>query len=218
MSPTYGGWGGRYVWRQFYGETRPIWTQGGDSFPGRDNSRDTVIGVDGKTYTSDQATIWRWRTAFQHDFAARMDWTIKDVAHANHNPDVVVNGQAGKAPDLRSTRRSVRPPTLDAARHPRSGRQRADLPLVLLSGSRHRHSRPAGRRRPAACRSAAAARRGEGGIPSAPGAGRASRAAGNPSEREYRTRDGHAACARHDAHHPGGRGQRTADADLPIVA
>ena len=77
MSPTYGGWGGRYVWRTFYGETRPFWTQGGDSFPGRDNSKDTVTGVDGNIYTSDQATIWRWRTAFQHDFAARMDWTIK---------------------------------------------------------------------------------------------------------------------------------------------
>ena len=49
MSPTYGGWGGRYVWRTFYGEPRPFWTQGGDSFPGRDNSRDTVTGVDGKT-------------------------------------------------------------------------------------------------------------------------------------------------------------------------
>jgi Protein of unknown function (DUF1593) len=98
MSPTYGGWGGRYVWRQFYGETHPSWTQGGDSFPGRDNSKDTVVGPDGRTYTSDQATIWRWRTAFQHDFAARMDWTIKDVREANHNPEVVVNGQSGKAP------------------------------------------------------------------------------------------------------------------------
>jgi len=98
MSPTYGGWGGRYVWRQPYGETRAIWTQGGDSFPGRDNSRDTVTGMDGKPYTSDQATIWRWRSAFQHDFAARMDWTIKDVKQANHNPDVVVNGRPGKEP------------------------------------------------------------------------------------------------------------------------
>ena len=79
MSPAFGGWGGRYVWRRFYGEPRAIWTQGGDSYPGRDNSRDTVVGTDGKTYTSDQATIWRWRTAFQHDFAARMDWTIKSV-------------------------------------------------------------------------------------------------------------------------------------------
>lgn len=61
-------------------------------------ARPPVVGVDGKRYTSDQATIWRWRQAFQHDFAARMDWTIEDVAHANHNPDVVVNGQDGKAP------------------------------------------------------------------------------------------------------------------------
>ena len=59
-------------------------------------SRDTVVGIDGKPHTSDQATIWRWREAFQHDFAARMDWTIKDVAEANHNPDVVVNGVRGR--------------------------------------------------------------------------------------------------------------------------
>jgi hypothetical protein len=113
MSPSYGGWGGRYVWRQFYGEPRPFWTQGGDSYPGRDNSRDTVAGQDGKTYTSDQATIWRWRTAFQHDFAARMDWTIKDVRDANHNPEVVVNGRPGKAPILLDAVVGV-PLTLDA--------------------------------------------------------------------------------------------------------
>jgi len=98
MSPAFGGWGGRYVWRQFYGETRPTWTQGGDSFPGRDSSRDLVVGTDGKTYWSDQATVWRWRTAFQNDFAARMDWTIKEAREANHNPEVVVNGRAGKEP------------------------------------------------------------------------------------------------------------------------
>ncbi len=98
MSPAYGGWGGRYVWRRFYGEPRPSWTQGGDSYPGRDSSRDTVVGIDGKPHTSDQATIWRWRTAFQHDFAARMDWTIKDATHANHNPRVTINGHDGKAP------------------------------------------------------------------------------------------------------------------------
>src|SRR5262245_28480618 len=98
MSPTYGGWGGRYVWRAFAGETRPFWTQGGDAYPGKDSSRDTVIGADGKPYTTDQATIWRWREAFQHDFAARMDWTIADAAHANHNPEVVVNGVAGRGP------------------------------------------------------------------------------------------------------------------------
>jgi len=114
ISPTYGGWGGRYVWRTYSGEMRPFWTQGGDSFPGRDSSRDTVTGIDGRTYTTDQATIWRWRTAFQHDFAARMDWTVKDVQHANHNPIVVVNGEAGKAP-IGITARVGEPVTLDAA-------------------------------------------------------------------------------------------------------
>ena len=97
MSPTYGGWGGRYVWRRFHGEPRPFWTQGGDAYPGRDNSRDSVT-VDERIYTSDQATIWRWRTAFQHDFAARMEWTIKGPRDVNHNPEAIVNGTSGKAP------------------------------------------------------------------------------------------------------------------------
>jgi hypothetical protein len=114
MSPTYGGWGGRYVWRQPYGEAHSIWTQGGDAYPGQDNSKDTVTGVDGKTYTSNQATIWRWRTAFQHDFAAPMDWTVKDVRDANHNPAVVVNGQPGKSP-LTVDASVHAPVTLDAA-------------------------------------------------------------------------------------------------------
>lgn len=87
-NPTWGGWGGRYALRQSYGETRPIWT----------NARDTVRLTSGQDYTSAQATIWRWREAYQHDFAARMDWCVKDPGHANHNPIAVVNGAAGKAP------------------------------------------------------------------------------------------------------------------------
>lgn len=95
--PDWGGWGGRYVYRQPYGEMHPIWTQGGDEFA-RVTSQDTVLGADGEEHVSDQATIWRWREAFQNDFAARMTWTVADFAHANHNPVVVVNGQSGKAP------------------------------------------------------------------------------------------------------------------------
>ena len=67
---NWGGWGGRYLLRQPLGEGRAIWTQGGDSFF-RVTSADTV-----DTHTSDQATIWRWRQAFQNDFAARMDWAV----------------------------------------------------------------------------------------------------------------------------------------------
>lgn len=95
--PDWGGWGGRYVFLQPYGETHPIWTQGGDEFA-RTTSQDAVVGIDGRTHVSDQATIWRWRSAFQNDFAARMDWTIRDFAHANHAPLAVVNGNPGTAP------------------------------------------------------------------------------------------------------------------------
>jgi len=95
--PDWGGWGGRYVYRQPYGETHPIWTQGGDEFA-RMTSQDEVTGVDGVQHVSDQATIWRWREAFQNDFAARMSWTVADFAHANHNPVAVVNGKTGTDP------------------------------------------------------------------------------------------------------------------------
>ena len=95
--PDWGGWGGRYIYRLPYGETHPFWTQGGDEFM-RVTSQDAVVGVDGLEHVSDQATIWRWRTAFQNDFAARMSWTVEDFAHANHNPLAVVNGIRGTAP------------------------------------------------------------------------------------------------------------------------
>jgi hypothetical protein len=95
--PDWGGWGGRYVFRQPYGETHAIWTQGGDEFA-RMTSQDTVTGADGEEHVSDQASIWRWREAFQNDFAARMTWTIADFAHSNHNPIAVVNGEAGTGP------------------------------------------------------------------------------------------------------------------------
>ena len=45
-----------------------------------------VMGVDGNWHTSNKATIWRWRSAYQNDFAARMDWTIQPFAKANHPP------------------------------------------------------------------------------------------------------------------------------------
>jgi len=112
--PDWGGWGGRYVYRQPYGETHAIWTQGGDEF-GRVDSRDTVVGVDGKEHVSDQATIWRWREAFQNDFAARMTWTTTDFSHANHNPLSVVNGQGGTAP-LEMDVRVGQTVTLDAGK------------------------------------------------------------------------------------------------------
>ena len=94
--PDYGGWGGRYelyrpeTKRWFHEpETRPVWT----------DAVDKVQGVDGKWYSSNHATIWRWREAYQHDFAARIDWTVANrFEDANHNPVVIVNGDRTKKP------------------------------------------------------------------------------------------------------------------------
>jgi hypothetical protein len=89
-SPAFGGWGGRYVLYQPLGETRPIWTN-------HQGSRDTVTADNGKTETTDQATIWRWREHFQNDFAARMNWCVADeFSKANHNPQPVLNGDSTK--------------------------------------------------------------------------------------------------------------------------
>lgn len=113
-SPNWGGWGGRYNWLQPYGETHPIWANGGEPGP-RIDSRDSVVGADGQTHVSDQATIWRWRDAFQNDFAARMQWTIKPFAAANHAPVAVVNGDSTGEP-LTIEAQQGQPVVLDAGR------------------------------------------------------------------------------------------------------
>jgi len=91
ISPSYGGWGGRYVLHQTYAETRPIWTNAR-------GCQDTVIAENGMHNTSAQATIWRWREAYQHDFAARMDWCVaKTYEKANHNPIAAFDNDKSKA-------------------------------------------------------------------------------------------------------------------------
>jgi hypothetical protein len=93
--PGYGGWGGRYElylppfedsntgrfrrenWPKDEPETRPVWTNATDS---------VVSAVDKKSYVGNQATIWRWRTEYQNDFAARMQWTTKSYKECNHPP------------------------------------------------------------------------------------------------------------------------------------
>jgi len=92
LSPTYGGWGGRYAFSKPAGETHAVWTN--------DNmgTRDTVTYAPGQTATSDQATIWRWRDHYQYDFAARMNWCVADTfAKANHNPIPALNGDLTKS-------------------------------------------------------------------------------------------------------------------------
>lgn len=83
--PNYGGWGGRYELYippfkkyMYEPETRPIWT----------NAQDEVYSdLTGRKHTSNHATIWRWRKAYQHDFAARIDWSnTPNYKDANHPP------------------------------------------------------------------------------------------------------------------------------------
>ncbi|UCD50256.1 MAG: DUF1593 domain-containing protein [Phycisphaerales bacterium] len=91
ISPAYGGWGGRYVLHQSYAEIQPIWTNA-------EGCQDTVVADNGVAYTTAQATIWRWRQAYQHDFAARMDWCVAETYQAaNHNPIAVFAGDTSKA-------------------------------------------------------------------------------------------------------------------------
>lgn len=102
--PNWGGWGGRYELYvpeyhegrpgpfgvPYEKETRPIWTNADDTILeycsgiGPRPVRDTV------RYSGNQETIWRWRTEYQNDFAARMDWCTKPYAEANHNPEATV--------------------------------------------------------------------------------------------------------------------------------
>ncbi|KAK1633550.1 hypothetical protein BDP81DRAFT_494926 [Colletotrichum phormii] len=90
--PLYGSWGGRYI-------PVNVSSKGLSSRGHFADAIDTVTGVDGKPHRSNQATIWRWRNAFQDDFAARMQWALtSDFSKVNHHPIAVVNGDSSLTP------------------------------------------------------------------------------------------------------------------------
>ncbi|KAL1873432.1 hypothetical protein VTK73DRAFT_977 [Phialemonium thermophilum] len=81
--PEWGSWGGRYG-PVAYGEGHFA------------DSVDTFVDGSGKVMMGPHVTVWRWREAFQRDFAARMQWTVASkFADANHAPVAVVNGDRG---------------------------------------------------------------------------------------------------------------------------
>lgn len=99
--PDWGGWGGRYeVSTPAFAtigdsssivvpepETRPIWTNASDAYrPYLPNDQKRAVKRSDRTFTGNQVTLWRWRDDFQNDFAARMNWTTKPYAEANHPP------------------------------------------------------------------------------------------------------------------------------------
>ena len=84
--PDWGSWGGRYGQ---LASSVGLWA----------DTEDSVKGIDGKSYTDRRATVWRWRTAFQNDFLARMNWSVTPAfAGANHPPQVRLNGTGGEGP------------------------------------------------------------------------------------------------------------------------
>ncbi|KAG9235728.1 cellulose-binding protein [Amylocarpus encephaloides] len=85
LEPGWGGWGGRYLRTDPSGESQHY-----------SDVADQAIGKDGRVHVGSQVTIWRWREAYQGDFAARIQWTLSpDHCTASHAPVVVLNGDSG---------------------------------------------------------------------------------------------------------------------------
>lgn len=88
--PDYGSWGGRYS------KVNPSTIL---NFNHYGDAADHVRGKNNNAYISNRATIWRWRNAFQSDFAARMQWSLPaNMSKPNHHPVVSINGSTGLAP------------------------------------------------------------------------------------------------------------------------
>lgn len=89
--PDYGSWGGRYSLVDLSQQVR---------YRQYSDAADRVIGQNNRTYASNHAAIWRWRDAYQNDFAARMQWAlpVNETKAANHHPVVIVNGDVELSP------------------------------------------------------------------------------------------------------------------------
>lgn len=90
--PSYGSWGGRYL-------PANVSEQGISNRGHFCDAVDAVVGMNGNTFRTNKATIWRWRNAYQDDFAARMQWTLTDdFTKVNHQPVISINQDVGLAP------------------------------------------------------------------------------------------------------------------------
>lgn len=105
---TWGGWGGRFSaarrpnvsaryqpWLEEPYRPFRMFEEAGDVFTG-----EGVTGfdewVDGyRSYTYNP--VWKWRRGYMNDFAARMDWSVKEYDEANHNPIAAFRGDLSDA-------------------------------------------------------------------------------------------------------------------------
>lgn len=86
--PEWGGWGGRYILQDISRQTMLY-----------NDAADNVLGVNGRWFTSNHATIWRWRTGYQEEMSARMQWSINsNYSTSSHPPVIVLNGSCDSSP------------------------------------------------------------------------------------------------------------------------
>ncbi len=96
--PHWGCWGGRFE----SARSRNVRTGSGsqivdpllalqDDYAVFTDARDRW-NYDGRIFHNEYCAVFRWREAYQNDFAARMDWSVtSEFSGANHNPIAILN-------------------------------------------------------------------------------------------------------------------------------
>ncbi len=80
--PTWGSWAGRYGPNPDSSRSPMYWANQEDTWNGTFHRNNSLL---------------RWAIALQNDFKARMDWCVQPRSSANHPPQPVLNGVAGRS-------------------------------------------------------------------------------------------------------------------------
>lgn len=80
----YGGWGGRYIYKKI--KKHKLFKNNYDLYPLYTDTLDRVIGNDNKEHISPQASIWRFREAFQNDFLGKLNYLISPTFKGCSHP------------------------------------------------------------------------------------------------------------------------------------
>jgi hypothetical protein len=126
--PDWGNWGGRF---QKDPERTNFWVEAIDSVADYKTDPDPRM-----------ASLYRWRPAWQTDFAARMDWCVNAFDDANHAPDVTGANERIEAAGGRQVRLTVKASDPDKDNlqynwffYPEAGTYRGPLPIIAAKGN-----------------------------------------------------------------------------------
>ena len=104
--PSWGGWSGRYTAQKIANVPSRYAVVRADELPFIPYSCYTdaegveevwVDPASSRTYDGVAAAVFRWRQAMWNDFRARMDWSVRSYADANHHPHAIVDGDDSTA-------------------------------------------------------------------------------------------------------------------------